>query len=204
MCSLHLTHPSAHTLGAVCSRHCGTGEQLGVRCLAQGSHLSHGQFLPEPRFKPTTSGYKSNALFIRPRLPRFMSFIFYCSNNSIYSISEFKGSLWFWLESGLWMFKMYVGSMTNKWCWCRIMRLITLWCLQVPAWCGWVCGLCISAHTLAWSVAAAVPPQSPQGPTHIPDGPAAASRTPGTGSLQSTQRNRKNKEYIIQEYHAHT
>ncbi len=45
------------------------GEQLGVRCLAQWSHLSRGQFLPEPRFEPTTSGYKSNALFIRPRLP---------------------------------------------------------------------------------------------------------------------------------------
>ncbi len=41
------------------------GEQLGVRCLAQGSHLSRGQFLPEPRFEPTTSGYKSNALSIR-------------------------------------------------------------------------------------------------------------------------------------------
>ncbi len=26
-----------------------SGEQLGVRCLAQGSHLSRGQFLPEPR-----------------------------------------------------------------------------------------------------------------------------------------------------------
>ncbi len=45
------------------------GEQLGVRCLAQGAHLSRGQFLPEPRFKPTTSGDKSNALSIRPRLP---------------------------------------------------------------------------------------------------------------------------------------
>ncbi len=45
------------------------GEQLGVRCLAQGSHLSYGQFLPEPRFEPTTSGYKSNALYIRPQLP---------------------------------------------------------------------------------------------------------------------------------------
>ncbi len=44
-------------------------EQLGVRCLAQGSHLSRGQFLPEPRFEPTTSGYKSNALSIRPWLP---------------------------------------------------------------------------------------------------------------------------------------
>ncbi len=42
------------------------GEQLGVRCLAQGSHLSRGQFLL--RFEPTTSGYKSDALSIRPRL----------------------------------------------------------------------------------------------------------------------------------------
>ncbi len=41
------------------------GEQLGVRCLAQGSHLSRGQFLPEPRFEPTTSGYKSDDLSIR-------------------------------------------------------------------------------------------------------------------------------------------
>ncbi len=40
-----------------------------VRCLAQGSHLSHGQLQPEPRFEPTTSGYKSNALSTRPRLP---------------------------------------------------------------------------------------------------------------------------------------
>ncbi len=45
------------------------GSSLGVRCIAQGSHLSRGQFLPEPRFKPTTSGYKSNALSIRPWLP---------------------------------------------------------------------------------------------------------------------------------------
>ncbi len=44
------------------------GEQLGVRCPAQESHLSCGQFLPEPRFEPTTSGYKSDALSIRTRL----------------------------------------------------------------------------------------------------------------------------------------
>ncbi len=121
MCSLHLTHPSAHTPGAVdththththtwssghththththtwSSGHTHThleqwthththththtwssggpsGEQSGVRCLAQGSHLSRGQFLPEPRFKPTTSGYKSNALSIRPWMPNEMS-----------------------------------------------------------------------------------------------------------------------------------
>ncbi len=77
MCSLHLTHPSAHTPGAVGVRPGSSwgfvrgavggssGEQLGVRCLAQGSHLSRGQFLPEPRFEPTTSGYKSDALSIR-------------------------------------------------------------------------------------------------------------------------------------------
>ncbi len=57
ICALHLTHPSAHTPGAV------------GRCLAQGSHLSRGQLLPEPRFEPTTSGYKSNTLSIRLRLP---------------------------------------------------------------------------------------------------------------------------------------
>ncbi len=68
MCSLHLTHQSAHTLGAVDTA--APGEQLEVRCLAQGSHLSRGQFLPEPRFEPTTSGCKSNALSTRPPLPR--------------------------------------------------------------------------------------------------------------------------------------
>ncbi len=51
MCSLHLTHPSAQT--------------LGVRCLAQESHLSRGQILLEPRFEPTTSGYMSDTLSIR-------------------------------------------------------------------------------------------------------------------------------------------
>ncbi len=40
-----------------------------VRCLVQGSHLSRGQFLPEPKFEPTTSGYKSKAQSTRPRQP---------------------------------------------------------------------------------------------------------------------------------------
>ncbi len=31
-------------------------------------HSPHQQFLPEPRFEPTTSGYKSDTLSIRPRL----------------------------------------------------------------------------------------------------------------------------------------
>ncbi len=87
MYSLHLTHPSAHThLEQWAANVAAPGEQLGVRCLAvyakaqeshlsldltlaltsphlslaQGFHLSRGQFLPEPRFEPTTSGYKSN------------------------------------------------------------------------------------------------------------------------------------------------
>ncbi len=64
-CSLHLTHPSAHThLEQWAADAAAPGEQLGVRC------LSRGQFLPEPRFEPTTSGYKSDALSIRPWLPQ--------------------------------------------------------------------------------------------------------------------------------------
>ncbi len=57
ICALHLTHPSAHTPGAVGS-------------LAQGSHLKRGQFLVEPRFEPTTLGYKSDALSIRLQMPK--------------------------------------------------------------------------------------------------------------------------------------
>ncbi len=87
--ALHLTHPCAHTV--VSSEQTNThtrththtptrtrteqwavifpatpGEQLGVRCLAQCSHLSRGidlvihslhlQSLPVPRLKPTTFG----------------------------------------------------------------------------------------------------------------------------------------------------
>ncbi len=41
MCSLYLTHPSAHThLEQWAANAAAPGEQLGVRCLAQGSHLS--------------------------------------------------------------------------------------------------------------------------------------------------------------------
>ncbi len=62
MCSLHLTYPSAHTPGAVGSRRCGARGAVGVQCLAQGSHLSRGQVLPELRFEPTTYP-------LEPRLP---------------------------------------------------------------------------------------------------------------------------------------
>ncbi len=65
MCSLHLTHSS----GAVGSRHCGARGAVGGSVPCSRVHLCRGHFLPEPRFEPTTSGYKSNALSIRPRLP---------------------------------------------------------------------------------------------------------------------------------------
>ncbi len=56
--SLHLTHPSAHTHLEQWAADCAaSGEQLGVRGLAQGSHLSRGYFLPEPGFEPTTLSY---------------------------------------------------------------------------------------------------------------------------------------------------
>ncbi len=46
MCALHLTHPSAHTVNTHpeqwSANAVALGEQLGVRCLAQGSHLSRG------------------------------------------------------------------------------------------------------------------------------------------------------------------
>ncbi len=65
MCSLHLTHPSAHTWSSgQLTLRC-PGSSLEVRCLAQGSHLSRRQFLPEPRFESTTSGYRSDTLSIR-------------------------------------------------------------------------------------------------------------------------------------------
>ncbi len=64
ICALHLTHPSAHTLGAVGSRQCGARRAVGdsVPC----SRVSPQSWtIPEPRFEPTTSGYKSDTLSIR-------------------------------------------------------------------------------------------------------------------------------------------
>ncbi len=64
MCSLHF-YPSK------CTHTWSSGQsslRFEVRCLAQASHLSHGQFQPELRFEPTTSGYKSNAQSTRPRV----------------------------------------------------------------------------------------------------------------------------------------
>ncbi len=55
------------------------GEQLGFGALPKGLNLSHGHFLPEPGFEPqpwVTSGFKSNALSIRPRLPH-INFLYF-------------------------------------------------------------------------------------------------------------------------------
>ncbi len=79
-CALHLTHPSAHTHS---SEHTAAPrEQLGVGCLAQGSHLSRGieggesagYSVPPPTIPggPETQtrdlGVTSPTLSIRPRL----------------------------------------------------------------------------------------------------------------------------------------
>ncbi len=75
ICALHLTHPSAHT----------PGSSWGFGALLQGLtsvvvlkvertlviHSPHRQFLSDLRLEPTTSGYKSDALSIRPRLPLY-------------------------------------------------------------------------------------------------------------------------------------
>ncbi len=69
MCSLHLTHPSAHTLGAVGSR------RSGARGAAGGSVPCS-----RPRFKPITSGYKSNkappSIILKWHLNAFASELF--------------------------------------------------------------------------------------------------------------------------------
>ncbi len=121
MCSLHLTHPSAHTPGAVDTH---THQEqwairgaVGVRCLAQGSHLSRGQFLPEPGFEPTTSSYKSNALSIRPRLP-FLKLAF-CSEVHILNINPLnsKPHKW-WLRRAFvrkyWRARPHTSSITSN------------------------------------------------------------------------------------------
>ncbi len=47
-------------------------EQLGIRCLALGSHLSRGHFLPDPGFEPTNVGYLGFQVHrsIGPQLPK--------------------------------------------------------------------------------------------------------------------------------------
>ncbi len=102
--------------------------QLGVWCLAQGSHLSLRQFLPELRFEPTTSGYKSNALSIRPRLPlglierlRFLIRDFLRFLRFLILFPLFPGhpclvNLCIWSLSTLFHFlKLHVSSVSEVW-----------------------------------------------------------------------------------------
>ncbi len=77
------THPEQWAANAAAP-----GEQLGVRCLAQGSHLSRGieggesagyslpqlQSVPDLRLEPTTFGLQVATLSIRPRLPHKVDF----------------------------------------------------------------------------------------------------------------------------------
>ncbi len=76
------------------------GEQSGVQCLAQGSHLScgiedgeralyihspHLQFLPARDSNSQPLGYESDSLTIRPQLPRgILVYIVYIGNVFIY------------------------------------------------------------------------------------------------------------------------
>ncbi len=89
ICALHLTHPSAHTHTVNTHREQWAanarrpGSSWGFDALLKGLtsvvvlkvertlviHSPHWQFLPDPRLEPTTSGYKSDALSIRLRLP---------------------------------------------------------------------------------------------------------------------------------------
>ncbi len=68
MCSLHLTHPS----GAVGSRHCGARGAVGgsVPCSRVSPQSWTSRQSRDLNSQPwVTSGFKSNALSIRPRLP---------------------------------------------------------------------------------------------------------------------------------------
>ncbi len=75
ICALHLTHPSARTHTVVnthpeqwVANAAAPREQLGVQCLARGTHLSRGiegrerihsphpKFLPDLRLEPATLG----------------------------------------------------------------------------------------------------------------------------------------------------
>ncbi len=94
ICALHLTHPKythrsehTHTMNTHLEQWAAIyaavpGEQLGVRCLAQGHlslvlrvkralyiHSPHLQFLPAWDSNPQPLDYESDSLTIRPRLP---------------------------------------------------------------------------------------------------------------------------------------
>ncbi len=75
ICALHLTPPSAQSMLWCPGSSWGFGALKGLTSDMVSKvertlviHSPHRQFLPDPRFEPTTSGYKSEALSIRPRL----------------------------------------------------------------------------------------------------------------------------------------
>ncbi len=65
MCSLLLTHLSAHTWSGGQPTLRRPGSSGGFGALLKGLTSVVDKFLPELRFDPTTSGYKSDALSIR-------------------------------------------------------------------------------------------------------------------------------------------
>ncbi len=95
------------------------GEQLGVWCLAQGSHLSRGiesgesagyslslthrQFLPDLRLDPATFPAKSTFLSIRPRLMKHNLCMKTVQNNS----KQICQWIWMWEDNGGWTFFCY-------------------------------------------------------------------------------------------------
>ncbi len=78
------------------------GEQLEVQCLAQGSHLGRGQFLPEPRFEPTTSGLQVQCSI---PLGHWLYTVSYCHTHMLYIIMFYLNlfDIFFWLF--LYLFK---------------------------------------------------------------------------------------------------
>ncbi len=138
MCSLHLTHPSAHTPGAVHSHthtHTHTwssgqptlrrpGSSWGFGALLKGL-TSVVDFLPELRFEPTTSGYKSDALSIRPRL----SFIAKADNSNRAFLAKAANSTFHVLE-----FRKHWFNLCNVFRWSRCLTdvvVVIINCMDV-------------------------------------------------------------------------
>ncbi len=91
MYSLHLTHPSAHTPGAV-GVHPG---RFGVRCLAQGSHPSRGQFLPCSDSNPQPRVTSPTLYPLEPQLPLCTEELNQGSSNlslEVQSVAEFSSN----------------------------------------------------------------------------------------------------------------
>ncbi len=81
MCSLHLCAIQVHTLSAVGSRHCswGFGALLKGLTSVDTSSQSRDTSCQSRDLNPqpwVTSGFKYNALSIRPRLPHLFMFVF--------------------------------------------------------------------------------------------------------------------------------